>query len=70
MKKLLIIALLLGAAARIGSAYEKTSAPSDNAGADDKKEVLEKAETFLENAYGGFVVCVEKCKDCVSGLLS
>lgn len=70
MKKLLIIALLLGAAARIGSAYEKASAPSDGVGADDKREVLEKAEIFLENAYGGFVVCVGKCRDYVSGLLS
>ena len=70
MKKIIIIALIAFALFQVGKRSESESAPSKIDGADQEVSKKEKMEYFLEETYDGLAVCVSKCKEFISDVLS
>ena len=70
MKKLFAILLMTAFVAGLKKKGEKTPARSIYDRADRKREVFEKTESFLENAYYAIAVCALRCKDLVSAIFS
>ena len=70
MKKLIIIALVAFALFKIGEKNENASTPSDYNDANALSGRNEKIEYFFDEAYDGLAVCVSKCRELVSSVLS